>query len=81
VLGHPLTVQPDEFVLNGLPAVPLFRHLLDHADQPGLIDTNFITLAVTHATDIRAPELFADMQELYDKDWVMPSMMGDLYEI
>lgn len=59
----------------------LFRHLLDNADQPGLIDTNFITLAVTWATDIRAPELFPEIKALYERGWVMPSMMGDLYEI
>jgi hypothetical protein len=59
----------------------LFRHLLDNADQPGLIDTNFITLAVTWATDIRAPELFPQIKALYERGWVMPGMMGDLYEI
>lgn len=59
----------------------LFSYLLDHRDDRGLMDTNFITSAITYATDLRAPELFSSIRRLYELRWVSPGMMGDLYEI
>ncbi len=59
----------------------LFRYLLDHQDDTGLMDTNFITHVVSQSTDLRAPELFGPIRELYEAGWVAPDVMGDLYEI
>lgn len=59
----------------------LFTYLLDHRDDRGLMDTDFITLSVSRCTDLRASELFPPIRELYEAGWVAPDMQGDLYEI
>jgi hypothetical protein len=59
----------------------LFQYYLDHPDDTGLIDADTISFAISEAGDLRAPELLPLVEQLYGRDWVDPTVMGNMAEI
>ena len=66
-------------------AVKWFRDVLqyhlDHPDDKGIIDTDFLSWTVGRVTKINAVSLEGVIRKLWDKGWIPEQILGDLDKI
>jgi len=59
----------------------VLQHHLDHPDEDGIIDTQFIGWTVCEAVEASLTELSPLIKKLWDKGWIIETYMGPVDEI
>ena len=56
----------------------VMNYHLDHAENEGIIDTDFISWTISYVIHIRAKELLPVIEKLWEKEWILEDVIGDL---
>jgi len=56
----------------------VLQYHLDHPDNAGIIDTNFLSWTVGRVTKINAVSLEGIIRQLWDRGWIPKGILGDL---
>lgn len=59
----------------------VLQYHLDHPDNKGIIDTDFLNIAVNELTKIRATALLPIIEHLFNKGWIDDQYSGDFESI